>query len=307
MRLDFNVLWLDDQFEAIRSYHESLEHKMRKEGFELKVKSAKTVEEALNYVGDSVFADLIDLVLVDYELGGEIHGDQVLSHIRSKVNYKDIIFYSAQSTRDLRTLAFEQKVEGVYCTTRSSLVETAFGVFEALTKKVLDLDHTRGIVMGATSDIDHVVHESLVALHESLPEGDRAVLLAKMLEKISKKVEQLSSKATGAKTFELALVEYDLITSYDRLRLVMDLLKDETNEEAKEIRKQMGRYLADIVPKRNLLGHVRMVLNEEGKRLLRSHDGSKELTEMQLKDLRRDLLDHRENFERLSVFLKPRN
>ena len=50
------------------------------------------------------------------------------------------------------------------------------GVFDFLVKKVLDLDHTRGIVMGATSDIDFIVNECLVMIEKIDVAGKDAML-----------------------------------------------------------------------------------------------------------------------------------
>ena len=63
-----------------------------------------------------------------------------------------LLAYSANNdAKELRKLAFEANLEGVYCASRVELVDEVLGVFDSLVKKVLDLDHTRGIVMGATS------------------------------------------------------------------------------------------------------------------------------------------------------------
>ena len=45
-------------------------------------------------------------------------------------------------------MASEAGIEGIYCAERENLPDEVIGVFESLIKKVLDLDHTRGIVMG---------------------------------------------------------------------------------------------------------------------------------------------------------------
>ena len=73
------------------------------------------------------------------------------------------------------------------------------GVFESLVKKVLDLDHTRGIVMGATSDIDYMVNECLLVIHGQFDENGRAKMLKQALRYIEKRMKQLNETATKLK------------------------------------------------------------------------------------------------------------
>lgn len=304
MRLDFNALWVDDQPSTIKSYADRLSMSMKRDGFELKVTSATSVKEAVAHVSGSVFGDLFDLVLVDYDLGQGPTGDIALRDIRNLLNFKELIFYSANSAGRLKRLAFDQNVEGVFCTSRNDLVQTALGVFEALIKKVLDVDHSRGIVLGATSDIDHIVHDALLCVHDKLDGTKKGEMLGLIHGKIDEKLSAMAKRATDAKTGGTmgdALELYDLVTAFDKLRLLMDVL-DKANPEEKDIRTKIGRYTADVVPKRNILGHVQMVMTKSG-RVLRSRDGKKELSESDLRDLRRELIEHRDNFHELADIL----
>jgi hypothetical protein len=125
----------------------------------------------------------VDLVLVDWDLGSNLHGEDAIEAIRDQVRYKDVVFYSAQRAPDeLRRAAFEKELEGVYCASREQLVEEVMGVFESLVKKVLDLDHTRGIVMGATSEIDQMVSECLSTIYAMADEPAKKELLVQAQE-----------------------------------------------------------------------------------------------------------------------------
>lgn len=149
MRLDFNVLWVEDQKTNVEPQRQRIELLLRKEGFRLQVEFAASIDKAKDFLSNDIYGDHIDLVLMDYDLGAGDKGDQGLVEVRNKFHYKDIIFYSSQAS-DLPKLVADQKVQGVFCSTREDLADTVDGVFEALVKKVLDIDHARGIVMGAT-------------------------------------------------------------------------------------------------------------------------------------------------------------
>src|SRR5262249_33615319 len=145
MRLDFNVLWVDDQPARVISQITAIKKGMEDEGFEFKPIQCKTMDQVRERVSDNLFTDEIDLVLVDWDLGEEIKAQEAIVQIRKRLQYKDVVFYSANTVpRELRQLAFEAGLEGVYCSDRDGLIMEVIGVFESLVKKVLDIDHTRG-------------------------------------------------------------------------------------------------------------------------------------------------------------------
>jgi hypothetical protein len=305
MRLDFNVLWIDDLPGAIQSSVQRLERSMRTEGFQLRPTIVSSVSDAIARLQGDVFSDQIDLVVVDFDLGHGKSGDVGLREIRARVAYKEIVFYSAKAAADLKELAHRQGVEGVYCCSRNDLVETATGVFETLVKKVLDLDHTRGIVMGATSDIDHLVHETVLALHQAQDEAGKARIRAAAVEQVQEKLARLNAageRVKGALEIGQIFELHDLLTAADKLKMLIRELKRRGDEKLKPMRTMLAGYHDNVIPKRNLLGHVRMHVTAEGSRILRARDG-RELTQDQLRELRRELIAHRDNFFALAETL----
>lgn len=160
MRLDFNILWVEDNKSNVMSQFEKIERLIREEGFRLQVEFAYSIEGAKGYLSDDIYGDHIDLVLMDYDLGAGGKGDEGLLEVRNKFRYKDIVFYSSQA-ENLLKMVEDKHVQGVFCSTRDDLPDTVVELFEVLVKKVLDIDHSRGIVMGATSDIDHYINDCL--------------------------------------------------------------------------------------------------------------------------------------------------
>lgn len=309
MRLDFNILWIDDQPAAIQSSVQRLERRMKEEGFQLQPTVVTSVTEAMTRLRGDVFADNIDLVLVDFDLGQGTSGDVGLREIRGRVEYKEIIFYSSKPTADLKELAHRQSVEGVYCSSRDDLIETAIGVFETLIKKVLDLDHTRGIVMGATSDIEHLVHDVLLDFHRSQDDEGKGRIRTAALERIQEKLTRFTEAAEQAKNeqaIERIFELYDLLTAADKLRMLIHELKSRADEGVKPARTLLSTYYSNIIPSRTLLAHVRMHINQDGTRVLRARDG-RELTQEQLRTLRRELIAHRVNFLDLGRMLRMVN
>jgi len=305
VRLDFNVLWVDDQPDHVDAQVKRIEKQMENEGFQFNATACKSMDEVQSLVSDNVFTDEIDLVLVDWDLGNNLKGQEVIAKIRETVIYKDIIFYSAQTpAAELRKYVYENGLECVYCASRENLVDEVFGVFESLVKKVLDLDHTRGIIMSATSDIDQTVRECLVAMHLLLDADGKTEMINGALGYIEEGIEKHSNavgKLKDATTLEKLFEAHNILTSNDRLRMLARALKMKTFEKHKVYRQSVTTCLEKTVRKRNVLGH--QVLVPQGKPNIVTLTG-KTVTIEEMRELRKLILNLRSDFRRLLLSLQ---
>lgn len=302
MRLDFNILWVEDLQDSVQAQKDKLERLIRTEGFRLKVQFAVSVDEAKKYISDTVFSDHIDLILMDYNLDDGPNGDEGLKEVRRTLPYKDVIFYSAQAN-NLREYLKAANVDGVYLSSRDDLPDTADGVFQTLVKKVLDIDHSRGLVMGATSDIDHYVNDTLLHIFENGDEKVQKEIIKNILEKISK-IKSTFDENVGAMqdiTHISELFERHLVyTSVDRLHLLRKSLKFIGGTAEQD--KIMLEYAERIMPKRNDLAHVRVLIEGFSRKLLNRK--GEEFTSEEMRDLRLALLEKQEIFEQIFASLK---
>ena len=301
MRLDFNALWVEDQPNAVNAQIERIKTQMENEGFNFNPTMCTTMTEVESLITGDVFMDEIDLILVDWDLGSGVHGQDIIERIREVVQYKDIIFYSSHTTADLRRMAYEKELEGVYCASRQDLIDEVVAVFESLVKKVLDLDHTRGIVMGATSDIDYLVNTCLTIAHARLDEEGKAKFIANALERISDKIKDLNKrgkKIMGTPNLEAIFKAHMLFSSDNRLRLLASILEMKEFESYKDAKDTIKSYRDNVAPKRNQLGH--MVLAPEGRpQSIETTEGT-QVTLEEMRDLRKLILILREDFRTLA-------
>jgi CheY-like chemotaxis protein len=301
MRLDFNVLWVEDQPAAVAAQSTAIANHMEQEGFEFRPTMCRSMAEVHAQIASDVFNDQVDLILVDWDLG-QAQGQVVIAEIRDSIRYKEVIFYSAHNSVDaLRTLASENGLEGIYCASRADLVDEVNGVFESLVKKVLDLDHTRGIVMGSTSDIDHMVVEIVDALHGKLGEQAQAELVKEAIDIIAKRMEehQEAFKALQGKgTMAALLKSHAHFTANDRLRVLARVLAQEDFKAHHGSRESVVKYINDVVPKRNDLGHK--VLLPDGRTMaIAVIGGEKNISIDEMRELRRLILNLRGEFRAL--------
>lgn len=301
MRLDFNVLWVDDQPKFVEAQIKSIAIKMAAEGFEFNPHQCTTMDEVLALISDHVFIDEIDLILVDWGLGNNVYGEEVIDRVREIVRYKDVVFYSGEATvTELRQKAYEKGLEGVYCASRPELIDEVVGVFDSLIKKVLDLDHTRGIVMGATSDIDYMVNHCLTLAHGKLDDVGKAKFIEEALGKVAEQVEKLiklGKKLEGSPSVEALFKAHMLFTSDHRLRLLVDVLgKEEFKAYSGSIVTVTG-YRKDVVVDRNILGHAVLVPDGKPNSVV---DGTGKVVNLdQMRELRKRILSLRADFRDL--------
>jgi CheY-like chemotaxis protein len=301
MRLDFNVLWVDDQPKGVKAQHEQIGLKLRKQGFRLTSIFARSVAEATKHISNDVYADHVDLILMDYDLGKGPTGADGLVAVRSMMPYKEIVFYSAQAP-DLRKMLLEAKVDGVHVSDRGGLINDVVGIFEMLVKKVIDIEHSRGIVMGATSEIDHTINDCLVRYFDRCKKDDQIKILAavtKRLGEIKARFEAECGELDGITHVSALAPKHGIYTSADRLNLLRKILAVLNIHADKK--KKLISYGVNVVPRRNDLAHVRVKVEGFVRKLL--NRDNRELTSEDMRLLRVEILECRELFEEMQASL----
>jgi len=303
MRLDFNILWVEDQPDAVKAQRERIDFLLRKEGFRVNAEFAISVAEAKTFLGNDIYGDHVDLVLMDYDLGSGPNGEAGIEMVRDSFPFKDIVFYSASGVQKLQQSINEGNLQGIFYSSRQDLPDSVVGVFKALVKKVLDIDHSRGIVMGATSEIDYFINECLVAIFAKANQDHKTKALKLIAEQINenRKTFDKETKKVVALTELAALADFHHVySSAHRLRLLRKILEAAGTHSAEcEL---MLKY-AETMQQRNDLAHVRVVRKGFSRKLFDRH--GKELTTDDMQALRVALLGHHEFFEKMITALHP--
>ncbi len=303
MRLDFNILWVEDQPALVDGTKRTLQRVMAGEGFDLNVAFGNTLDDIRTRLSDEIFRDEIDLILVDWDLGGGLEGQTVISAIREDVPYRDIVFYSAKfDVGELRKASFDAQNDGVFFATRNDLVDDVTQLFHGSIKKVLDLDHTRGIVMGATSDVDQTARECLLLAHELLDADGKKGVLDEMIALLDEKVPNLAKrveKLTANPDVGTIVAAHFTFTANDGLRILKRLLDMSQFSDFEGHKEYVKAYIEKVVPKRNILGHK--VLTPEGKPAgIAGEEEGDVISIDDMRELRRLLLELRGEFKGLA-------
>lgn len=299
MRLDFNILWVEDQPNEVKAQRDRIDFLLRKQGFRVNAEFARSVDEAENFLGDDIYRDHIDLILMDLDLGDGPNGSAGIEMVRDAFPFKDIIFYSASGVQKLKDALTSDNLQGLFFSTRNDLADTVYGTFMVLVKKVLDIDHSRGIVMGITSEIDHFVNTAFGVVfsqaNDELKRKAQEIVSKQVAENqksINKEIEKI--KALGDNLTSIG--EFHLIyTSKHRLRLLRKILEAAGTHESE--RKLMLDYAEKTMPLRDRLAHVNVIRNGFSRKLL-DREGN-EITTDVMQGLRVTLLECHECFEKI--------
>lgn len=296
MRIDFNVLWVEDQVGPVQSTNDRLKERLREEGFRLCTKFVGSVDEAIAQLDENTYKDGVDLILIDYDLGAGKTGDKGLVEVRNIVPYRDLVFYSGSAVSTLRKLA--EGVEGVWISSRQDLLDIVHRIFEDLVRKVIDIDHARGIAIGATSTIDFKVFLAIIDTFNKCSDVQKDQLLASIrqnvieskasLEEELKKVEEI----THVEQLEPFHLTY---TSHARLRLLIRMLKL-MGLHSKD-RPHFSKYLDEVMPKRNDLAHLRVHSDGISRKLINKRGN--EFSSSDMRDLRIQILEFEELLDAL--------
>jgi hypothetical protein len=306
VRLDFNVLWVEDQQDQVLAQAKAIARNMVEEGFELKATMCANPDDVRAHIGDQVFNDEIDLILVDWDLGAGGEGQDVITEIRERIPYKDIVFYSAVTDiKTLRQRSFDEDHEGIYFVSRRELVVEVTNLFHTMIKKVLDLDHTRGIVLGATSDIEQSTRECLLSAHRLLDAEGQAAMLAHMLERLDAKIKDTERRVRklDGKGVEDILADHFTFTAFDGLGILLKVMELQPLDAYREFQEPIRAYRDDVAPQRNSLGHK--VLQPDGRPAGLAAAEGKVVSLDELRTLRKQLLELREQFRNLHTQLLP--
>ena len=302
MRLDFKILWIDDQPRHVESFREGIQRQLGELGFELEVTAVSEPGAIGDAIGAHVHEDGVDLVLIDYDLGGGARGEEVISDIRAKVQYKDLVFYSANDVDMLRKIAFDARLDNIYFSTRYTLVDDTVAIVRKVLHKVMDVDHMRGVVMSATSDIDFIIEQSVVAdygrLKDECQHQFREQVVAELREKLERWTKELD-KAVQKGTVQAIFKLRHICSAADRLEFILRALERGAPPGNTHLERAIV-YRDRIVPQRNKLAHAKLA-EEGGRKVLQTPDGV--ISNDDMTRLRCQLLDHRMNFTDIAVML----
>lgn len=299
MRLEFKILWFENQPKDVKTQIEEIDEYIREAGFIPIIcieKDASNVEA----LGERQEAfDDFDLVVVDYDLGDlDRNGDWVAQQIRRHFGFTDIIFYSGKKPGQLRELVCKGNIDGVYCFNRPDLAEKLAVHIDQVVRRISRLEAMRGLSMGIVGKCDD---ELRLILRGAYSQGDQSAQAAldAQLDDLVERAQRSSVKRYGECRKFADKLNSRAVSSFTLSRLVQYHIRgDQRCDTAREI---LNGYEAAVLMPRNVLGHAIEERTESGW-IVRATDAP-DITVNDFRELRKNMAIHLANIRSIGSLL----
>lgn len=232
MKLEYRILWFEDDHESVQDVVDALRGLLRGQGFELVCDWGEcnastmtdTVERLRNY-------NPYDLMVFDYDLGSGLTGEELAQTLRSRI-WTEILYYSAnRGAEDLSHGMNARRVEGVFCAVRQNLEERVWAIVESQIKRICDLNNMRGIVLDSMSSIDTAIRVLFSKTYENMPPENKSSASSKLAKKLMERADEAKEFADGLSVETVANTIFDhryvdFQTVRQRLSHVHECFKD---------------------------------------------------------------------------------
>lgn len=299
MRLEFTVLWFENQISEVRPAIQGLRDHLADAGFHLRV-----VEEADGSNIDArareqeLFHE-VDLIVVDLDLGEAAEdGDEIAERIRRRFRFTDIVFYSGVAPSELRDRIQSRNVDGVYCMARNELRANLIDLVDDLIRRMSRLESMRGLAVATAGRADLRMRALLQAMHDGADEAGKAALVAFLDKEVKDGDDRLQRRYAQAGTMA-EKVNSLACTSMVLLKAAKEFVG--RRQDLRDHRKVLGRYQSEVMAVRNDLGHAVETRTEDGW-MIRCHDG-REITRDDFPTFRQDFSRHLANLDQLCRML----
>ena len=295
MKLEYSILWFDDDKEQFESYDfTSLVEEIRSWGFDFD--GPEHVQTPAEFTGKAPFNDF-DLIVVDYNIGEDSkQGDDFIQMVRENAVYTEIVFYTAGETNTLWESVKEKRLEGVFLSNVAGIIEKVTRVARQSVKKVVDLENMRGIVMAQVGDMDVLIKDILEKGLAQVETNSRdeiykdfAVRGKKFHQKKIDSLEEFQDSPTIEKMLSLCDTSYPIWLLAKKMVSLHPVLKNGSFD--------ISRYNKKIIKPRNALAHGVSENLEGGVKLFKHRGYDLEYSDAEARQIRNNLKKYKKIYE----------
>lgn len=284
MKLSYDILWFDDQFQELQYGIKRVENFIKSKGLIPKIekRSNVTIQEIHDLSDKLDNHNPYDLVICDFDMGSHNPtGVEIAKELRAQI-YTDMVFYSGNRPDAIEKIIFENRIQGVFVIHKPSLYMEITPIISDHIKKISSLNGARGLIMSEWSNIEIGLRQLLKSSISSLNHTDISEHKQKIIKRLIKQSkDRIKSLENNPDIFDL--IENPFICDSSIIRRSLSALN-----EAEEIFKDNGD-LHLIQNERNVLAHSEHRICDDGSLVVQ---GKKE-----------DLVYNHEEFQRLRMAL----
>jgi CheY-like chemotaxis protein len=296
MKLDYNILWVDDRIKE-RPFQKILgetKEYLQEKYFNCEIIEAEDFNEFVN-----IFSELkeFDIIITDYSLNEGTFGNQVIDFIRdSQHNFTEIFFYSAnENVKDIKLfsnnrITFFQLTGGDY----KELEDEIIAVISQTIKKFQNIVAMRGMIMNEVSTLDAQMLE-IVEKYVNTAEHQNIIdrVLSELISFYSEKLEK-SEKWQRTNNFNKVMSEPILFSSSQRASAIEEILK------YINVPNFIDEFRTNVIKVRNEFAHAVFVKDTEtGREYFKDKKEGIDFNEEKCNEIRRNINIHKKNLDRL--------
>ena len=309
MKLDYNILWLDNDLQEYIDNGDvgSISDFLIELGFEPNIVTVFDEAELDKYLDIDY-----DLIISDFNLNKE-NGDVVIYRLREeKKLVTEILFYSAKTNfiKDAAVkerLAFMERIN--IQIGRDNLLDKIEKVIELTVRKLFELNATRGLITAATSELDVEIEMlSIAILRNHLKKSDddlNGIVEFYVKDFLSKNPERFIEKHKQ-NGFDSS---FKFMEANRKWRIFRDSLKEfnksNSTKEVSQFLEFNKTYFEDVIKIRNRFAHAKAEKNGDIVVLKGQVEGEDyEFDTTKCIEIRKKLIDHKREIENLKAFLE---
>lgn len=296
MKLNFNLLIIDDEENSAQAAIQILQGYLSENGFSLSSHTITDVSDGAVRKWAQRKGKEYDLVIIDFGLGSDIDGSDAAATIRGQLPYTDIIFFSSSPYINLLQKLAEKNVPGVFVSSRRELGDTLVGVAETVIGKAIDLNHMRGIAIAEVAEIDQSLEEILLLLYSTSPmpfeKMDEDILTA--IREASERIRTKLDPLIESRNIVEIISDSSIFTSFQKYQAVRTLAKN--IPDCLPHLNSLKPYQTDVIDNRNILAHAIEMTDDEGNtklRTLRRDKAEIVIDDDWMRNFRKKLASHR--------------
>ncbi len=301
MKIEYRILWLDDDIEQFIEDEiiDELKEFLRENNFSPDIITTDSQEDFLSILDDS-----FDLILTDYHMnkvdGHELNGDRIVEKIRANCIQTEILFYTARA--DLKDTDKISRVSFLETSSRTNphaieVLNETKNLVSLTIRKFQHIVAMRGMIMHETSTLDLDMINILSEFINNSANQDKveeigAVILEEAQRHFSRKLEDIEKLQKTSNLRKLSKDPFIFSASYKIQTMGQILEHFGLDDFSKDYSKEINHM-------RNIFAHAVLEIDEDtGRKYFKNGDMT--FDEDLCKQIREDIIKNKENLKSLA-------
>ncbi|HHF3033330.1 TPA: hypothetical protein ACPJ1C_002525 [Vibrio diabolicus] len=285
MKLTYDILWFEDQFDVIAPSVSRLEGFIRDQGLipVFEKRSGITEDEIYTLADKLEKNNPYDLVIFDFDMGdGSLDGIEIAKILRTNI-YTDMVFYSGKKPDEINELVYKNGIQGVYIAHKLNLIDDVEPLIQDQIKKISSLNGARGLLMSESSQIDIDLRSKIIGFIHALENDDLSKIDQEIRNRLTNKIQDRGEKIKGLDIDKI--ISNTMIMDNDTLRKTCkDIFSSST------LFNEGGKYQV-TQQERNFLAHNPHEVLENGDILVKGITKEKNYNHGEFSRVRKELIE----------------